>query len=513
MAKRSQRSQKDVRKLKLNRSEITADETTQVRASLSKQTIEEYKEAMLDGQTFPRVEVFFDGDVYWLADGFHRFAAYKKAGFKRIPSNVHTGDKEDALIFAASANQKHGLRYKQADKRRAVDMILQVEATKKRQWSDREIARLCAVDHKFVGARRKKMQEAIESGDVELAADTASEQKGFGEKRTFIRKGQVYEQKLGKKAQSAGKQKSEKPSIEKAPDPETQVSLDETPVYDPDGRIAKLISTAKQIELGEIDPEDALGPFSAELLTGLFGGTLKDPKTEKTVFGHEMPSKPRTSLEKGEHYVAQTWAGLERVWRTLYAYISQHDPDEALNSIPLNYRYDAWQVLLGLLDWHIKAVEHWQEHFEDPAHLEQVQYMPGIDPFGLKRLRMLKDRLEAFDRDQPDSQKDETEILHETVLDYTDRIRNDQVEASDRDVANKLLESIDAMQEAAPESQKSYVSIQGAQVALRELYEQLDAEGEDTQEVTVMMESLHKMRRRLMSATHVPRSKKIKHKV
>src|SRR5438270_477029 len=48
---------------------------TQARAGLSDETIVEYGEALIGGVELPNIDVFYDGEDYWLADGFHRLEA------------------------------------------------------------------------------------------------------------------------------------------------------------------------------------------------------------------------------------------------------------------------------------------------------------------------------------------------------------------------------------------------------------------------------------------------------
>ena len=43
-----------------------------VRAEMNAATVEDYAAALADGKVFPPVTAFHDGEVYWLADGFHR---------------------------------------------------------------------------------------------------------------------------------------------------------------------------------------------------------------------------------------------------------------------------------------------------------------------------------------------------------------------------------------------------------------------------------------------------------
>jgi len=94
----------------------------QVRARLCEETVQEYVEAMAAGAKFPPVIVFHDGTNYWLADGFHRLEAWKRNGVENVKAEVKEGSRIDALKFAFGANNSHGLRMSNEDKRNAVKM-------------------------------------------------------------------------------------------------------------------------------------------------------------------------------------------------------------------------------------------------------------------------------------------------------------------------------------------------------------------------------------------------------
>lgn len=141
---------------------IRVDGGTQMRSALNDETVDEYAQAFRDARSwgkFPPVVVFYDGADYWLADGFHRVAAWKKSGNAllgmRLPAEVRSGTRRDAILCAAGANANHGLRRTNADKRRAVEVLLRDEEWGK--WSDREIARQCNVSADLVGAMRKQL--------------------------------------------------------------------------------------------------------------------------------------------------------------------------------------------------------------------------------------------------------------------------------------------------------------------------------------------------------------------
>ncbi len=138
---------------------LRLDGGTQPRAELNRETVDEYADAMKAGQEFPAVVVFHDGSAYWLADGFHRVNAGKLAGRAMIDADVRQGTRRDAVLFACGANHGHGLRRTNADKRRAVETLLRDDEWAK--WSDREIARRCAVNDKTVSAARAELSAEL----------------------------------------------------------------------------------------------------------------------------------------------------------------------------------------------------------------------------------------------------------------------------------------------------------------------------------------------------------------
>ena len=75
-------------------------EGTQTRAELNQTVIDEYAEAYEQGIELPPIDVYFDQDLYWLADGFHRLRAVQQIGRDTITANVHQGGQRDALLSA-----------------------------------------------------------------------------------------------------------------------------------------------------------------------------------------------------------------------------------------------------------------------------------------------------------------------------------------------------------------------------------------------------------------------------
>jgi hypothetical protein len=120
----------------------------------SPKVIAEYSLAMAGGAAFPPVVAFLDPDgALWLADGFHRVAAAEAAGKTTIAAELREGSRSDAMVHAAGANGSHGFRRTTADKRRAVQMLLEVRA----DWSDVRIAEAARVTDKTVAAERRRL--------------------------------------------------------------------------------------------------------------------------------------------------------------------------------------------------------------------------------------------------------------------------------------------------------------------------------------------------------------------
>ena len=75
---------------------------------------------------------------------------------------MRQGGLRDAILHSVGSNATHGLRRSNADKRRAVSILLQdelvaVDPGTGDSWSDREVARRCSVSADLVGAVRRDL--------------------------------------------------------------------------------------------------------------------------------------------------------------------------------------------------------------------------------------------------------------------------------------------------------------------------------------------------------------------
>lgn len=142
---------------------IRLDGGTQPRAGIDQAVVDDYHSDMQAGAQFPPVELVYDGTNYWLWDGFHRFHALRKDGDRLIAANVRQGTRRDAVLLSVGANATHGFRRTNEDKRRSVLALLHDDEW--RQWSDREIARRCAVSNQFVSNVRSGL--SVNDGQME----------------------------------------------------------------------------------------------------------------------------------------------------------------------------------------------------------------------------------------------------------------------------------------------------------------------------------------------------------
>ena len=135
-------------------SEIQLLGEVQSRVGLDEGAIEEFAEKIKDGVEFPPIVVLHGDDGCICADGFHRVHAARRAGVEKIAAEIREGGRRDAILHSVGANAQHGVRRTNADKRRAVEILLRDDEWL--TWSDGKIARRVAVSQPFVSKLRKE---------------------------------------------------------------------------------------------------------------------------------------------------------------------------------------------------------------------------------------------------------------------------------------------------------------------------------------------------------------------
>ena len=148
--------------------DVRLDGNTQARVSIHQTTVDEYAEVLTDGGELPPIVVFHDGAAHWIADGFHRLHAHRSIGAVTVRADVRDGTAREAQMHAYGANQTHGLRRTNDDKRMAVLGMLALVP----DWSDRAIARHVGVAHTMVAAvRNPEVQERQKDARAKAPAE------------------------------------------------------------------------------------------------------------------------------------------------------------------------------------------------------------------------------------------------------------------------------------------------------------------------------------------------------
>ena len=142
----------------MNLAALVLDEKLQSRTEINQDAVDDYAHAMEEGDQFPPLTVFFDGVHYYLADGYHRYHAAKKAGKVSANCEVVNGTFREAQLYATGVNAKHGMRRSYADKRKAVMTLL--DDFEWSQWNNSEIARRAGVSSTFVANLRQSGSDA-----------------------------------------------------------------------------------------------------------------------------------------------------------------------------------------------------------------------------------------------------------------------------------------------------------------------------------------------------------------
>jgi len=86
--------------------------------------VQEYQEAMAEGQEFPPITVWDKGGNYWLIDGMHRLIATKRLGKETIKAEVVELENElEARLLAIEKNMLHGIPLDREEKRELARLL------------------------------------------------------------------------------------------------------------------------------------------------------------------------------------------------------------------------------------------------------------------------------------------------------------------------------------------------------------------------------------------------------
>ena len=136
----------------MNLAALVLDMRLQSRVEISEDAVTEYANDITNGDIFPPVLVYFDSIHFYLADGYHRYHAHKRAGKVSIACEVVNGTLRDAIYRSTGVNAKNGMRPTYADRRKSVMTLLDDF-----EWSmksNTEIAKHVGVSVSFVSNLR-----------------------------------------------------------------------------------------------------------------------------------------------------------------------------------------------------------------------------------------------------------------------------------------------------------------------------------------------------------------------
>lgn len=142
----------DIKTIELKK--IRLDGDTQPRKQINEEHVANLTEVLLNGGKMKEAPiVFFDGKEYWLANGFHRYHAHKRAGYTEMECEIINGTRREAWIYSRGANHDHGLpRTSEEIRANVTSCFNDVELC---GLSDVQIAAICKCSSMTVGRVRK----------------------------------------------------------------------------------------------------------------------------------------------------------------------------------------------------------------------------------------------------------------------------------------------------------------------------------------------------------------------
>ena len=216
---------------------IRTDGDTQGRAALDEAVVAEYAALMAEGVQFPPVRVWFDGQAYWLADGFHRVNAARRASLNEIAVELHSGTLDDARWDSFRANATNGLRRTKED----LEIVIQRALAHQQATglSTNRLAQHLGIPEPTLRRWKRKSNPTSSAGDVGL--------------RLATRNGSVYTieiQKIGRSSALVATRIPLRPGHRLAKE------LDELRLLSIDGRTSRIVNLLDKWFVGLIGPKE-----------------------------------------------------------------------------------------------------------------------------------------------------------------------------------------------------------------------------------------------------------------
>ncbi|MFZ8785360.1 helix-turn-helix domain-containing protein [Thermocrinis sp.] len=168
---------KGIFEIKISQIEVIQGLLPRLHTHTIEEKVEEYKEAMSEGEQFPPIVVWDKGNgIYWLIDGMHRLLALKRLGKDTIKAEVvELADELEARILAIEKNMLHGIPLSREEKKELARLLYAdgVEIEK--------LKRLFRVSERTIynwveGIRRRAKDEELKRRALELRKQGLSQQ-------------------------------------------------------------------------------------------------------------------------------------------------------------------------------------------------------------------------------------------------------------------------------------------------------------------------------------------------
>jgi hypothetical protein len=254
--------------------ELEHDTATQSRVVLDPDTVEKYGELMRDGHKFPPIVVFYDGNRYWNADGWHRCGAAGWASKKSINCLIYQGTKEDAIVYSAGANARHGKAMSNADKRKCVETVLKIRG----EWSDRAIADHVGCSEHTVKKVRDEVR-TVRTSDSEPSLAEQFEKRIGRDGKSYPTSQPVKEHPVDRADRLAGEAVADIKAGEDDDDP--MIDLIAEPYRRWQSQLSKMVAEIRE------EAEDPLRPYLADTVTRI----TTDLQTARTAIRNVEPAE------------------------------------------------------------------------------------------------------------------------------------------------------------------------------------------------------------------------------
>jgi hypothetical protein len=131
---------------------ISLDPTVHTRTEVDPKKVKRYTKLLKKKDfKFPPIVVYFDGEKYWIADGYHRVSAHIEAGKDMVEATVNEGDSRDAFLAGLAYDDNKASKSHDDRKACLAKLLADPEWSK---WSSSVLALKCGLSRATVDRHR-----------------------------------------------------------------------------------------------------------------------------------------------------------------------------------------------------------------------------------------------------------------------------------------------------------------------------------------------------------------------